>query len=212
MILLTAHRAKGLEFDHVLILDGGGWIDGSDEERRLFYVAMTRARQTLTLCEGMGSGHAFVRELNPLVHRSCPGGFIPEPALAQRCQFADASQVVLSWPGYFAPTAAIHQAIRKLEVGSSLQLRRRPNGQPGWEVADQHGTPVTRMARCFTPPPGRIMAVRVHAILARKAKADQSDLRCQSWEVVLPAFEYLADAAPATDRQRHRLIGLPTRR
>jgi hypothetical protein len=51
MVLMTAHRAKGLEFDHVLILDGGGWTQANDAERRLFYVAMTRARKTLTVCE-----------------------------------------------------------------------------------------------------------------------------------------------------------------
>ena len=44
----TAHSSKGLEFDHVFVLDDG-WSDGSDENRRLYYVAMTRAGQTLTL-------------------------------------------------------------------------------------------------------------------------------------------------------------------
>ncbi|HVT18852.1 MAG TPA: RecQ family ATP-dependent DNA helicase [Thermoanaerobaculia bacterium] len=48
----TVHAAKGLEFTHVVIADGG-WMtrgDADDEdERRLFYVGMTRARETLTL-------------------------------------------------------------------------------------------------------------------------------------------------------------------
>ena len=53
LLLLSAHRAKGLEFDHVVMLDGG-WEDGgrgedADAPRRLYYVAMTRARQTLAL-------------------------------------------------------------------------------------------------------------------------------------------------------------------
>ena len=51
LLLLSAHRAKGLEFDHVVILDGD-WRSKSRNEdpdawRRLFYVAMTRARKTL---------------------------------------------------------------------------------------------------------------------------------------------------------------------
>jgi len=44
-MLLTAHRAKGLEFNHVAVLDGGWDRVGQDEDRdaprRLYYVAMT---------------------------------------------------------------------------------------------------------------------------------------------------------------------------
>ena len=47
LLLLTAHRAKGLEFDHVIVLDGGwnrvGPEEDMDAPRRLYYVAMTRA-------------------------------------------------------------------------------------------------------------------------------------------------------------------------
>ena len=53
LLLLTAHRAKGLEFDHVVVLDGGwestGKGEDADAPRRLYYVAMTRARRTLAL-------------------------------------------------------------------------------------------------------------------------------------------------------------------
>ena len=53
LMLLTAHRAKGLEFDHVVVLDGGwdrvGRGQDADATRRLYYVAMTRARETLAL-------------------------------------------------------------------------------------------------------------------------------------------------------------------
>ncbi len=53
LMLLTAHRAKGLEFDHVAVLDGGwdrrGSSNDADSPRRLYYVAMTRARKTLAL-------------------------------------------------------------------------------------------------------------------------------------------------------------------
>ena len=83
--LLTAHAAKGLEFDHVFILransnsfpasyrvslvdfprelrdpDSVGPQDDKslhdEEERRLFYVAMTRARDSLTLYAKRGTG------------------------------------------------------------------------------------------------------------------------------------------------------------
>jgi ATP-dependent DNA helicase RecQ len=192
MALMTAHRAKGLEFDHVLILDGGGWSDASDEERRLFYVAMTRARKTLTVCESMGKSHAFVRDFDRLALRSRPAGFVSEPRLAHRTWIADPEQIVLSWPGYFSATAPIHKAIAALEVGSPLELRLRSDGKPGWEVADSHGIAVTRMAQKFMPPRGKIIKVRVSSILARKAKESEAgNLRCTSWELVLPEIEFL---------------------
>ena len=56
---MTVHAAKGLEFDHVFVcgLEEGTFPsmrtaddpDGLEEERRLMYVALTRARKTLML-------------------------------------------------------------------------------------------------------------------------------------------------------------------
>ena len=58
ILFSTIHSAKGMEFDHVYIIDA---IDGVfpsdhaidegyvDEEKRLFYVAVTRARDNLTI-------------------------------------------------------------------------------------------------------------------------------------------------------------------
>ncbi|HPO14740.1 MAG TPA: UvrD-helicase domain-containing protein [Candidatus Hydrogenedentes bacterium] len=58
--LMTCHSAKGLEFDYVYLIGleegllpyGSEFHDNTDleEERRLCYVAMTRARKGLTLC------------------------------------------------------------------------------------------------------------------------------------------------------------------
>ena len=53
MLLSTIHGAKGMEYPHVFILDGDWKIKPSEkpreEERRLLYVAMTRARETLSI-------------------------------------------------------------------------------------------------------------------------------------------------------------------
>jgi len=62
---MTFHASKGLEFDHVLIPDvNEGVIPGRraiteseiEEERRMFYVAMTRARKELHIMYLTGQG------------------------------------------------------------------------------------------------------------------------------------------------------------
>jgi DNA helicase-2/ATP-dependent DNA helicase PcrA len=95
IILSTIHQAKGLEWSVVLMIwCSDGMIplaralkdpDGEEEERRLFYVAMTRAKDQLYLCyplrsytRGVGqmaqSPSRFIRELapSPGYGKACP--------------------------------------------------------------------------------------------------------------------------------------------
>ena len=67
MVLSTIHQAKGLEWDAVFVInltDGAfphpralGEEGGLEEERRLFYVAATRARRQLFLTYPITSGY-----------------------------------------------------------------------------------------------------------------------------------------------------------
>lgn len=82
IILTTAHSAKGLEYDSVFIMDlydgrfpgaplGGisgrkSDMDAGEEERRLFYVAMTRARNQLTLLTIRDRESTFADIIRPL--------------------------------------------------------------------------------------------------------------------------------------------------
>ncbi len=48
--LLTAHDAKGKEYDGVIVINGDLFLkDGDEESRRVLYVALTRARHTLVI-------------------------------------------------------------------------------------------------------------------------------------------------------------------
>ena len=76
LTLATIHGTKGLEWDHVACIghDEGGFPSGRalrdaadprrvlEEERRLAYVAWTRARQTLTIVYDPGAPSMFLRE------------------------------------------------------------------------------------------------------------------------------------------------------
>jgi ATP-dependent DNA helicase RecQ len=193
--LMTAHGAKGLEFDHVLLLDGGNW-SADDAERRLFYVAMTRARQTLTLTVRDVARHPFVRDLGrlPLRTRPVPPPVSALPAFAQSRVLA-LNEIVLSYPGHFAANAPIHRALAALEVGAPLCLRPLKDAPARWELTDAAGQTVGRLAQKFTLPEGTLRAVRVAAILVRHAKAEEAGrVKVRQWELVLPEIGWTPKA------------------
>lgn len=70
VILSTIHGSKGLEYDKVILIDAvDGVLPGDDgdieEERRIFYVGITRARDELVLCEYNDYPSQFLREIEP---------------------------------------------------------------------------------------------------------------------------------------------------
>jgi len=63
IFMSTIHAAKGMEFPHVFVLDGD-WRHPADsarweEERRIMYVAMTRAEETLRLLKNPGEAKSL---------------------------------------------------------------------------------------------------------------------------------------------------------
>lgn len=82
--LMTFHSAKGLEFDTVFIIDAMEGLAPSkraktasdfEEERRVFYVAMTRAKEELYIC---GSADRFGREFKESRFVKEAGCHVPE--------------------------------------------------------------------------------------------------------------------------------------
>ena len=79
VFISTVHKAKGLEFDHVIVYDAvdGKYpsvyantrADGSDEEARKFYVAISRARRRLIIAWCRQSvtpwGRTYLRQPSP---------------------------------------------------------------------------------------------------------------------------------------------------
>ncbi|HEX8604059.1 MAG TPA: 3'-5' exonuclease [Pseudoduganella sp.] len=81
LVLTTVRTAKGQEWDHVILpyLQQGEFPRGADlaEERRFLYVAMTRAKLSLTLCE---PGEAYRQMWSPLLHGSVARDGMGRPA------------------------------------------------------------------------------------------------------------------------------------
>ena len=199
LLLLTAHRAKGLEFDHVAVLDGGwdkvGESEDPDAPRRLYYVAITRARQTLTLTSFPGS-HSLqdtLRGLPSVLCRQSPVNLPPEtPGLARQYRRPALGEIDLGFAGRHYVVDPVHRAIAALSPGDPLEARVNERGR--WELLNRSGTVVGRLANTFKPPHGtRCSSATVLAVVAwSRASAPQykDSVKCDTWEVVVPELVF----------------------
>ena len=197
--LLTSHSAKGLEFDHVAVLDGNwdrvGRNEDGDAPRRLYYVAMTRARQTLVLAQFKKHcrlqealiDHASVIQRPPITQLPAP------TALRYRHLRLSLKDVHLGFAGYRDPHHAVHHAIAALSPGDPLAIRL--NAQGVWALLDQAGTVVGHLAKTFAPPTGmRCRSAQVLAVVVRSREVSEPQYRdhlgCDVWEVVVPELVF----------------------
>ena len=198
LLLLTAHRAKGLEFDHVVVLDGG-WNrrnreGDADAQRRLYYVAMTRARQTLALLRRKES-HPFqtgLQDRPSVLLRETITSPRPGPELTRRHRQLALNEVFLSFAGNKPPEDHLHRAIAALSPGDTLQAKQ--NGQK-WELLNEAGTTVGILAKSFEAPDHMVCTDATVAAIATWGK-DRSEAEyldrvlCEKWEVVLPELTF----------------------
>jgi ATP-dependent DNA helicase RecQ len=201
-LLLTAHRAKGLEFDHVVVLDGGwekiGKGEDRDASRRLYYVAMSRAKQTLSLLRS-SRAHPFLDALDastaPFIERAALEGMRHDlTGLDRRYLRLTLKDIDMGFAGRFACQHTVHKAIAAVAPGHALHLQA--NGSR-WELLDGQGRPVGRLARSFSPPAGMSLeSIRVTAVIERYREDSsveyQSMIRCDRWEVVVPELVFVA--------------------
>ena len=202
LLLLSGHRAKGLEFDHVVVLDGGwngmGHGEDPDETRRLYYVAMTRARQTLTLARFRESNRlqeALLGNLSVVHRESVELPPYSEP-LEYRHVRTSLQEVDLGFAGRQGSRRPVHRAIAALSPGDQLETRFVDRGN--WELLDQTGTTVGRLAKSFKPPVAtRCRAAEVFAIVGWSRGASEPQYRdspkCETWEVVVPELVFEPD-------------------
>ena len=198
LLLLSAHKAKGLEFDHVAVLDGDWLRTGPGEDvdapRRLYYVAMTRARETLTLAR-FDRGQPLLDGLppSPAVLRRPPAALPPPmPELDFCYQRLGWKDIYLDFAGRHTPEHAIHKAIARLDAGSGLELDRR-NG--AWVLLDDAGNVVGRLSASFAPPHGMdCVGVRVASVHVRRRDDVGDDfkagIRCDCWEMIVPELVF----------------------
>ena len=171
---------------HVIMLDGDWSPKPTSEDRRLYYVGMTRARQTLTLFE-------FLTEANPYSSsiRNRPYALLTEldtyqvhdPKFDIKFVELGMSDVDMDYASRHYGDAKIHQAIKDLRVGDKLSLVER-------EIQTREGVVVGRLSKSCNLSENEIISIEVCAIASRYEKlvADQvwrERLKVKSWETVL---------------------------
>lgn len=197
VFLNTVHGAKGLEFDHVFILDGD-WrrpeqTRGREEERRLLYVGMTRARQTLCVMENRNEGNPFLGQLqgNHVFRR--PGAHPPDglkEATPQRYHLAGLQDLFLSYAAGYTATHPIHRHLAAIDVGDPVFWKSSENGIT---VHDRENFPIARLSRegnaAWRPQLSQILEIRIVGMITRHAddsrETYREHCRCDTWEVPL---------------------------
>ena len=134
VILSTAHKVKGLEFENVVILDGQ-WSENTrnlvelEEARRLYYVAVTRGKRSLTLFSMKSSNNRFIQEIpESLVQHSNALVDIDDPALLEnRYDIISMDEIYLSYAAYFGSMSNQARALNKAAIGDVLRLSSEPS-------------------------------------------------------------------------------------
>ena len=132
VFLSTMHMAKGLEFPAVIIAGQPVILKNIEDERRLFYVAMTRAKNNLFLLHNEKERHPFIADLS-----NCNADYIQHenqnPAINDRDIKAyhsilwdlELKDVVISYPAFDGIYRQAQRELQLLEPGSAdLELSK----------------------------------------------------------------------------------------
>ncbi len=201
--LRTLHGVKGLEFDHVVLLDPGAGATGArDDERRLLYVGMTRARETLCLLARADRPNPLLDELRAaapdgaLLQRPAPPAPAPPPRV--RVEHLGLGDVYMDHAGRLPDGDPALAALEAAAPGDPLRLQ--PDGARVWLV-DARGARLGRLsagaAARLGPALPRVTDARLTALVERRA----DDVEDPAWAAGLRRARWLAPLAELRVRE-----------
>jgi ATP-dependent DNA helicase RecQ len=198
VFLSTVHAAKGTEFDHVFVA-GGHWTPKKgeeEEERRAYYVAMTRAKQTLTLFQREDEPNPYCDVLESKLSSDqlvilAPQILKPVPAsvLQRRYDIICLRDVFLDYAGRITSSKSVHHQLRQIGVGDLVHLK---SSESKLEVCNSAGHPIVTLSREATDrwlsSLDRIESIKIIAMVERRTddSKDQSYQKLHKvdkWEV-----------------------------
>ena len=140
VLVTSCHGAKGLEFSKVILLTDG-FITAAKEiesERRLFYVAMTRAKEELIICSTQQSIFVQQAGLTPQI-TTYPATQIPQ--VMHYFDFTPADVYL----GYRS-TKQNQDIIKRLSEGDFIKLRINSWGN-GWSIFTEQNQEIGSLSR-----------------------------------------------------------------
>ncbi len=197
VFLTTIHSVKGMEFSHLVILDGGWTKDSQEEQRRLLYVAITRAKETLCLMHRENTCNPFLNEIAgdfSLRRDAANSQQTEQPRVPRHYALLGLDDFFLDFAGRFPETHPIHKHLTALSPGSLLSIANI-NGK----VVLQHGgVTVARLSQKgqqeWADKLSRIETVRVIAMIKRyrddSEEIYRSRCKVEQWEIPLVELVY----------------------
>jgi len=183
--LMTAHGAKGLEFGHVLVMDCADWRWSGEDERRLLYVAMTRARETLTLMRAEGGRNPYFIDLGTVdgVVDLLPTQRPEHRAdINRRYVSLGPADVDIGFAGRHRPEDRLHERIAGLSPGDTVIVS-------GGQVTTNDRQVVGRLASKTDLKTNAAVTGKVSGVLVRTREQTPAEYRASvkvdRWETVL---------------------------
>jgi len=193
VILNTVHASKGTEYPHVLLC--GDWSGAKsselEEERRVLYVGMTRARHTLTIFNRMDRRNPLAGDLSGPCFAARRETTI---AISTKTQARDyvllgLDDVFLDYAGQKESKHPIHTALTSLQPGSKLTIRQ--NGRHPTLVTPERVNVAqlsSKASETWGEKISKIQDIRVVCMIVRqrsdcKEAEYQSRLRVDQWEI-----------------------------
>ncbi|MDY6803274.1 MAG: RecQ family ATP-dependent DNA helicase [Cyanobacteriota bacterium] len=144
VLVTSCHGAKGLEFKKVVLLTDNfnSNVREIESERRLFYVAMTRAKEELVLCS---TGESLFAQETGVSTEKIAGGNVGK--LPAKTLYLDLTprDIYLAYPA----TSNKQEVIINLREGDRLQLRVNRYGN-SWAIFTEDGVEIGNLSKNAT--------------------------------------------------------------
>jgi len=147
----TMHSAKGMEFNHVLIPDGGWTVKSNDktieDERRLFYVAMTRARKNLSVFSVKNTPNPHIHLLDEAdwqINQLTESDNQQAKLANYKYELISLADTHLGYPGRFNKGSKIHLDLSNLRPGDIVYLKMENDSIL---IQNQQGKIISKLAK-----------------------------------------------------------------